>query len=98
MTRSAPTLFAYHSFELRCQSRSCAKTEPWKSRPPCLLTNDSATGPLACSAAKFDWSTLSSWTNSVFGFTEVAQLHPGSLPEAPSIVRSRVSSRVPLGM
>jgi hypothetical protein len=32
----------------------------------------------------------------VFGFTDVAQLQPGSLPEAPSMVRSRVISRAPL--
>ena len=73
-----------------------ANAEPWKSRPPDLLTTVIATGPLACSAPKFDCSTLNSCTNSEFGLTDVAQLQPGSAPGAPSIVMSSDWVRVPL--
>jgi len=55
-----------------------------------------ATGPLACSAEKFDCRTLNSCTISVLGLTEVAQLQPGSAPGAPSIVMSRAHVRLPL--
>src|SRR5512145_2029010 len=72
------------------------KAEPWKSRPPDLLTTLIAFGPFEYSAEKLDDSTLNSCTNSVFGLTEVAQLQPGSAPGAPSTVMSSDCVRVPL--
>ena len=59
---------------------------------------DIALGPLACSAPKFDWRTLNSCVNSVFGLTEVAQLQPGSAPGDPSTVMSREAVRVPFAV
>ena len=69
---------------------------PWKSRPPDLLITSIVIGPLACSAPKFDCSTLNSPTMSGLGLTDVAQLQPGSEPGAPSMVMSSASARVPL--
>ena len=53
-------------------------------------------GPFAYSAPKLAWRTLNSCTISVFGLTEVAQLHPGSAPGAPSIVMSNEFVEPPL--
>src|SRR5262245_25869722 len=71
------------------------KAEPWKSRPPDLVTTVIEFGPFAYSAEKLEDSTLNSCTISVFGLTEVAQLQPGSAPGAPSIVMSSDEVRVP---
>src|SRR5687767_10048943 len=97
-TRSRPTLLANHSFEFRWKSRKYVKSEPWNSRPPDFVITDIAFGPLACSAPKLLCRTLNSCTNSVFGFTDVAQLQPGSAPGVPSRVMSRDCVRVPLAV
>ena len=53
-------------------------------------------GPLEFSALKFEVRTLNSWIMSVFGFTGVAQLQPGSETWAPSAVMSMLFTPVPL--